>query len=244
MRKLHVVPWKEALDPERVRGKVVIVIDTLFATTTIATALAHGADAVIPVRDAAEGRREAQRWPEGSYLLAGEHHLEMIPGFASPLPLMLIGEGLAGRRLIYSTTNGTVALRLAEAAASVCTGALVNATAVLAYVRAVAGSAPVLVLCAGARGALSLEDFYTAGMFVDALTEGAGERWRLSDTARAARRLYCSWDPESCLRESRIGRIVCAMGLAEEVEFAARVDALDVVPVLVGGVLRGVWGSA
>ena len=40
-RKVHVVLRKEDLDPERLAGKIVMVIDTLFATTTIVTALAH-----------------------------------------------------------------------------------------------------------------------------------------------------------------------------------------------------------
>ena len=40
--KLHVLTKKEELDSVRVPGKVVIVLDILFATTTMVTALAHG----------------------------------------------------------------------------------------------------------------------------------------------------------------------------------------------------------
>ena len=43
MAKLHVLLEKEALDRERLAGKVVVVLDVLFATSTIVTALAHGA---------------------------------------------------------------------------------------------------------------------------------------------------------------------------------------------------------
>ena len=43
MRKLHVLMKKEELDGQRLDGKVVIVLDILFATTTIVAALSEGA---------------------------------------------------------------------------------------------------------------------------------------------------------------------------------------------------------
>jgi len=55
-RKVHVVLRKEDLDPERLAGKIVMVIDTLFATTTIVTALAHGAAEVLPALNHNEAR--------------------------------------------------------------------------------------------------------------------------------------------------------------------------------------------
>ena len=41
--KVHVLFRKEDLDHERLEGKVAIVLDVLFATSTIITALANGA---------------------------------------------------------------------------------------------------------------------------------------------------------------------------------------------------------
>jgi len=60
-RKVHVVLRKEDLDPERLAGKIVMVIDTLFATTTIVTALAHGAAEVLPAGP--EPQRSARHRP-------------------------------------------------------------------------------------------------------------------------------------------------------------------------------------
>ena len=51
MRKLHVLMKKEELDGQRLDGKVVIVLDILFATTTIVAALSAGATEVWPARD-------------------------------------------------------------------------------------------------------------------------------------------------------------------------------------------------
>ena len=41
--KVHVLSKKEELDSVRLTGKVVVVLDIIFATTTMVTALAHGA---------------------------------------------------------------------------------------------------------------------------------------------------------------------------------------------------------
>ena len=46
--KIHVLTKKEELDTVRLEGKVAVVLDVLFATSTMVTALAHGASAVVP----------------------------------------------------------------------------------------------------------------------------------------------------------------------------------------------------
>jgi phosphosulfolactate phosphohydrolase-like enzyme len=54
--RIHVLTRKKELDTVRVPGKVVVVLDILFAITTMATALAHGATEMVPVADAAAAR--------------------------------------------------------------------------------------------------------------------------------------------------------------------------------------------
>ena len=88
--KVHVLTKKKELDTVRVPGKVVVVLDILFATTTMVTALAHGATEVLPVLDEAAARAQAKRLPENSYVLAGELYAETLPGFAHPAPLALL----------------------------------------------------------------------------------------------------------------------------------------------------------
>src|SRR5690606_28803462 len=65
--KIHVLTKREELDTVRLPGKVVVVLDILFATTTMVTALAHGATEVIPVLDEAGARAVSQQLPEGSF---------------------------------------------------------------------------------------------------------------------------------------------------------------------------------
>src|SRR5690606_15209296 len=130
MQNVHVILRKEDLEPARLQGRVVVVFDVMFATTTIATVLPNGAAARSPARDADEAGRAAPGLAEGEYLRAGESRLHAIPGFLPAVPLRLLREPLAGRQLVYSTTNGTVALLESEPAAAVCAGGLVNGGAV------------------------------------------------------------------------------------------------------------------
>ena len=63
-------------------GRGVVVIDVLRATTTIITALANGAKAVIPAATSEEAVRLASNLEKDGVLLAGERRSVKIEGFA------------------------------------------------------------------------------------------------------------------------------------------------------------------
>jgi 2-phosphosulfolactate phosphatase len=127
-----------------------------------------------------------------------------------------------------STTNGTRAIVAARGARTVFAGALVNASAVA---RAVAtAGADVTLLCAGTGGAVAMEDVIGAGAVMAAL----GRMFPISpesDVALIAGRLYgaAAHDLRAALTESLGGRNVIAAGLLDDIAFAARLDALDVI---------------
>jgi len=236
--KIHVLTRKEELDTVRLPGKIVVVLDILFATTTMVAALAHGATEVIPVADEAAARAEAARHAAGSFVLSGELYAETLSGFAHPAPMALIEHGLQGKRLIYSTTNGTVAMSNAAGASQVYCGALLNARALTEHIVARHPSNTVLILCSGSGANFNLEDFYGAGCFVERFAELLGEEADLSDAARAARAFYRQAEVPRALLECRVGRMMSARGLAHEVEFACRFDAFPVIAAFDAGRLR------
>lgn len=236
--KIHVLTRKEELDSVRVGGKIVVVIDILFATTTMVTALAHGAVAVVPVLDEAAARAEALRCQEGCFVLAGELYAETLPGFAHPAPLALLQHGVAGKTIVYSTTNGTVAMALAAQAARVYCGALLNAARLVEHILKQHSGDTILLVCAGSGANFNFEDFYGAGCYVDRFAERLGGNADFSDAARAARAVFRHARLPEALLECRLGRMMEKRGLRHEVEFAARIDALPVVPLLDGGRLR------
>ena len=238
MARIHVLLKKEELDAERLPGKVVIVLDVLFATSSIVTALAHGATEVIPAVDGASALAEARLRPPGSYVLAGELNAVTLDGFAAPTPLALLREDVAKKAVIFSTTNGTVALSRASEADRVYAAALVNGEAVVDHVGAALGDRTVLIACAGSADRFNLEDFYGAGYLVSLFARSGAHE--LSDAALAAQLLHERSDALETLARSRIGRMMFQLGLEQEVRFAAQKSCFAVVPRLEGGRLRPV----
>ena len=234
MPKLHVLFKKEELDPDRLHGKVVVVLDVLFATSTMVHAFGQGVRCIWPARDQAAALDIAARLD--APLLAGEYLAATLPGFGPATPLALCEAGVSGATLVYATTNGTVALHNAAGAAHVYVGALLNGAALVAHVARMHPDVPVLVVCSGSMDRFNLEDFYGAG-HIAAHFERTGA-YALTDAAIAAVLFYRSCDADTALRSSRVGRMVLAHGLQREVDCAARLDALDVVPQLSDGCLR------
>lgn len=236
MPKLHVLLKKEELDASRLAGKVVVVVDVLFATSTIVHALDAGAASVWPAPDRESAEALAAGLEDG--LLAGEYMTDAIPGFAPATPLALAAATLAGCSVVYCTTNGTVALAHAAAAEHVYVAALSNAGAVASHVASAHPETGVLIVCAGSHDRFNLEDFYCAGHLV-AHFRRLG-RYDLTDAAIAAAMARQACEPEVALSASRVGRLMARRGLSQEVVSAARVDHSQTVPMLRDGRLRGV----
>ncbi|NDK38143.1 2-phosphosulfolactate phosphatase [Pseudoxanthomonas gei] len=234
MPKLHVLLKKEEVDSARLEGKVVIVLDVLFGTSTIVHAFAQGIVSLWPARDAAEAHRIAANLDQP--MLAGEFLAATLPGFAPPTPLALAACGLRGATVVYATTNGTAALANSSNAAFVYVGALLNGAALVARVTLLHPDAQVLIVCSGSMERFNLEDFYGAGHLV-AHFERRGN-YEFTDAAQAALLLYHGCAARTALGASRVGQMMLAQGLQHEVDCAARLDVLEVVPELRDGCVR------
>jgi 2-phosphosulfolactate phosphatase len=207
---------------EQTPAPVGIVVDVLRATSTMAQALASGYRRVLCCAEIDDAR--ALALSEGPAKLAGERRLEAIPGFDfGNSPREVAGEPGA-ETLVLTTTNGT--RLLVDAAARfehVYVGSLLNLDAVAAAARS--HGADVAVLCAGVLGELALDDAYCAGRIAEAL---GGDR---TDSATAAIRLagtYASADEG--LSASRSAWNLRRHGLAEDIDWCANENALDVAP--------------
>lgn len=199
-----------------------VVFDVLRATSSMLTALAHGAAAIHPVRTIEDALALKERFPDA--VLGGERMGDRIDGFDignSPLEY----RELAGRRIITTTTNGTIALRACEKAERVLVGALLN---IDALIRELAGSAPekVTIICAGTFRELALEDVIAAGA-VCAKLPGAV----LADSALTALATFQKYghDLSIALRESRNGRALTAAGRDVDVQWCAQTSIYDTV---------------
>ncbi len=232
--RLDVLLSPAGATPADAAGRLVVVIDVLRASTTIAYALANGARAVIPFGDAEEVVRRAKALERRDVILAGERNMEPIPGFdRGNSPREFPAELVEGKTVLMTTTNGTPLLASLVGARDVLVGSYVNFSAVVAYVRAaLRGGTDVLIACAGHDRQFSLEDAACAGRFVRH-TARRLSHVELNDAARAAlliERRYRD-DLSQLFLESSHGRALAEAGFAEDLPVCAGVDACPVVPV-------------
>ncbi len=225
-------PAEIALLPERdLSGTTCVVFDILRATSSMITALAHGAAEIRPVCTIEEALALKAKIP--SAVLGGERHGERIDGFDvgnSPFEY----RDLAGRCIITTTTNGTVALRACAKAERVLVGAILNLSALTVAVRAFQPER-LLLVCAGTFSEFALEDACAAGMLIGRLGEGS----ELTDSAAAALAVSRVFDePIDALRAARNGRALADKGRSLEVEWCAEDSRFNVVGRMEEGVIR------
>ena len=242
--RIDVAPRAEAVDPQALPGSTVLVIDVLRASTSMVAALSHGCAAIVPVGDPADARRRAGQLPAGTVLIAGERRGETIPGFdLGNSPLELGHPRVRGKTIVFTTSNGTRALLAARPAAAVGVAALVNLSAAAAWV--LAGQRDVLLLCAGERGAVSLEDHVCAGLLVDRLLAQApsAATTAAAEMARRAGQGYANGDVGRLAHDSSWAVRLASRGRGDDVAACLVLDTSGLVPVYRTDVDKIVAGS-
>jgi len=229
------------LAPRHFIGRAVVVFDVLRATTTMTAALAAGVREIHifgSVAEAAQAARDqGDTTPETRPLLCGEVRCLPPPGFdLGNSPGAFSPAEHAGRTLFMATTNGTRALVAARAAPLLLAGALVNASAVAR--RLLREGLDVTLLCAGTGGDIAMEDLLGTGAVLESLLLASATLE--SDAAQIALHLFRAY--RSHLRETLAqtagGRNVLAVGLDADLDFAARLDAIDALGVVRDNPLR------
>ncbi|MEQ9398564.1 MAG: 2-phosphosulfolactate phosphatase [Longimicrobiales bacterium] len=210
----------------------VVVVDVVRATTSMVEAVAHGARGIYPVASTEDAVRLAQTLGREDTLLAGERRGMKIEGFdLGNSPADFASEVVDGKRLVWSTTNGTAAFAAAQESPRLVAGAFTNLNAVA---DAVAGDEHVVVLCAGREGHFSIEDALCAGALIRAIRERTGGDPTMNDGARACEILAGQVTvDEAFLAGTEAGRLLAAVGLAQDLALCAEIDRHDVVPVMV-----------
>lgn len=203
-----------------------VVFDVLRATSSIITGLAHGIEAILPVQTIEEAR--ACKANDPSLLLAGERGGLPIEGFDlgnSPGDF----ESLKGRRLVMTTTNGTVAIQSVKHASRVLIASLLNIDALADFLTR-SSAKDLLLVCAGTVDDFSLEDAIGAGALVARLP-AEGE---LSDSALLVRSLYekVENDVEEWLTHTKNGRALREIGKQRDISYCARQSIYHVVGTL------------
>jgi 2-phosphosulfolactate phosphatase len=144
-----------------VKNTIVVVIDVLRATSTIATALHNGAKEIIPV-DSVE--RCIQLGTQIECITAGERDGQIAPGLQyGNSSFEYPEEFIKGKILVLTTTNG------AKGATEIVTGSFLNLSAVCDHLMAMKKN--VILGCAAWKDKPNFEDTMFAGAVVSRVKE-------------------------------------------------------------------------
>ncbi len=223
---------------EQLRDKTVVISDVLRATSTIVTALANGAQKVIPVGDMGEASRIAQSVDSDNYLLCGEKDGIKIDGYdLGNSPLEYTSEAISGKSLIFNTTNGTKAIKKSMSAAELFIASFHNLDAVVDALRETENE--IVIVCSGWKGRLSLEDLLLAGNIIFNLTGGQLQP-DARDGAKVAFTIYEKFgnDLESVIFHSNhAARLKELVVDTQDISYCCQINMTRVLPVLKEGII-------
>ncbi|MDP7019796.1 MAG: 2-phosphosulfolactate phosphatase [Pirellulaceae bacterium] len=229
---VHLIP--ELVTVDELAGKEALVIDVLRATTTISYALANGATRVIPCLEVERAVRLAGEL--GDALLGGERGGERIDGFdLGNSPREYGSEVVRGKTIVFTTTNGTKAMQKCRSSKAVRLAAFANFSAVCDEVAEVG---ELHLVCAGTNQQITREDVLLAGALVDELLcRNGSSQTDCCDQATIARAAWRDAVEQlqagpvaSALRDSSGARNLIEIGQEEDIEIAAQIDRVSIVP--------------
>jgi 2-phosphosulfolactate phosphatase len=199
------------LSRRNLRDTVCVVLDVFRATSTMITALANGAAAIVPVAEIPEALAVRKREP--TVLLAGERdglriRATLTGGTNFDLgnsPREFTKEKVVGKTIVMTTTNGTRALQACASAKTALVGSFLNLQATADFVRDL-NAGELLVVCSGTFEQAAYEDTLCAGALCELLADEFADG--VSDSALMARRLFASAGTDSlqAAAQSRNGR--------------------------------------
>lgn len=152
-----------------VNKSIVVIIDVLRATSTIATALYNGAKCIIPV-DSVSRCIELGKQIHG--ITAGERDGKVAEGLEyGNSPFEYPKEFVEGKTIVLTTTNGTRLLHMAleKGAEDIITGSFANLSAVCDYLKE--RKQNVILGCAAWKDRINMEDSLFAGAVISKISE-------------------------------------------------------------------------
>ena len=223
---------------QALNNKVCVVVDVIRSTSTLPVIMSRNPGRVILTPTVQKAMKFASQQSEHP-LLCGERGGLVPEGFDyGNSPREYKGANLAGRTLVFTSSNGTRAIGDVGLASHVLLGSFINASAVidrsleLAYRQML----DIMFVCAGREEKFALDDAYCAGFLVSQLIQKipSNESFVLGDGGQASLGIYGYYRaPQRLLENSGSGKSVIGIGLQEDLQFLLEVDSFDTVPALI-----------
>ena len=234
--QLHTAMSPALLHLYDVSNTVVVIIDVLRATSTIATALHNGAKYVIPVDNVTKCIELGRQINSVS---AGERDGKIAEGLRyGNSPYEYPREFIEGKILILTTTNGTKLLHMAldKGAKHIVTGSFPNLSAVCDYLKS--QRQHVILACAAWKDKPNIEDMLFAGAVISRVRENFEIN---CDSSRVAETLYdqAVGDLFGFMKERQASHFkrLSGFGLDKDIAYCLSIDKANVLPFFENGML-------
>lgn len=231
MKTIDVCVSPELMHLYDVSDRTVVVVDILRATSCMVTAFAHGVQSITPFADLEACRAMKSK----GYITSGERNGEKVPGFdQGNSPFEYMGDSIRGKKIAFTTTNGTQAIEKAKGAKKIVIGSFLNLSSIVKYL--LFGDHSILIVCAGWKGKVNLEDTLFAGAVVEKLKNHIEPD---CDAPIAAQHLYnlAKNDMVGFLNSSSHVKRLNKLNIHKDIAYCLTTDKYQIVPCLVNGVL-------
>ena len=147
------------------KNSIVVIVDVFRATTSICAAFHNGAKSVRTVASVLE----AKQWQEKGFLVAAERNTQKcdFADFGNS-PFDFSPEKVTGKEIVFTTTNGTMAVDTAKDAEEIIIGSFSNISAVAEY--CASQNKNITILCSGWNNRFCIEDTLFAGALAEKLS--------------------------------------------------------------------------
>lgn len=217
-----------------VNDSIVVIIDVLRATSTIATALYNGAESIIPVDSIAEC---IELGKGNDRITAGERDGHIAEGLEfGNTPFQYTKEFISGKTLVLTTTNGTKLLHMALAKnpKNIITGSFPNLSAVCKFL--ISEKKQVILACAAWKDKINIEDTLFAGAVISKIKD----HFTINcDASGIAESLYLNAKPDLFnfmkLKEASHYHRLMNYGLEADIRFCLSEDVANILPLYKNG---------
>jgi 2-phosphosulfolactate phosphatase len=232
MNKIEVIHTPALLPLYDLKGKVVVVIDILRATSTMCVAFKTGVNKILPVASP----DECLMFKEFDFIIAAERNAVKVPGFdMGNSPFEYENPFLAGKNIAFTTTNGTKAIKMAKQMGpeKILIGSFLNISALCRKIKE--SNKDLVLLCSGWKDKYNLEDTLFAGAVIAHL---GNEDFEMKDDAALS--AYFLFEQhqnnlEALVRRSSHAERFTLLHLqTDDVKFCLQQDTCAVVPEMEG----------